>query len=109
VRLGPSVLVTILAIAILCLGPAPVLAAAEPVAPISGRVAAHDMALVGHDDMIGHEPKSGRPIPPDLPGPISLGPTGKRIYFAYGGPSRSGTNALVRALMGELIASHTRR
>jgi len=32
----------------------------------------------------GQEPGSTGPLPPDLHGPISLGPAANRIYFAYG-------------------------
>ena len=34
--------------------------------------------------LAGQEPGSTGPVPPDLHGPISLGPAGNRIYFAYG-------------------------
>jgi hypothetical protein len=32
----------------------------------------------------GHEPGASGPVPTELHGPISTGPNGKRVYFAYG-------------------------
>jgi len=32
----------------------------------------------------GHEPGASGPVPTELHGPISTGPKGKRVYFAYG-------------------------
>ena len=40
--------------------------------------------LIRDFGLVGQEPGSSGSVPPDLHGPISLGPTGNRIYFAYG-------------------------
>ncbi len=41
-------------------------------------------AFIRNFGLPGHQPGAARPAPSDLHGPISTGPKGNRVYFAYG-------------------------
>jgi hypothetical protein len=44
--------------------------------------------------LVGQEPGSQAPVPPDLHGPISLGAAANRVYFAYG-PGANGVLQII--------------
>jgi hypothetical protein len=50
--------------------------------------------LIRDFGLAGQEPGASGPVPPDLHGPISLGPAANRVYFAYG-PGDNGVLQIV--------------